>query len=519
MKLIVGQNVLVEPAECIDIDFAWRSLISDFSLSINVFTFSKGKVLGATKVDPSQLQLPQAVSQDDSGRHFSVQFSAISEDVERIAFYGLLPNNSKLSLNKMSHFQIRVNHQHGKRIASMEFDCLNENHKAVFFFEFYKHNNQWKLGYKLQPTSTDRTATLQQIGLQVIKHQDKNNIVPPSKNTIKADLPDNSNVDIMAGINLKKGQNLAISEHFEHCSMITCDLNVVPKIEDLEFNVVALKNNNTLHNIKDFLYRENTVLRGGGVQLRDNKVLINLDEIPLDVARVQLLITRRSAIKRINSADFIELDLSSSHTNQKIAKYVSETADKNYNTMVLLDFYRTHNGWSIRAIGQGFSGGLEKIGERYNFAPPRLRNTPSKPLEQEIIPVDNSVFIEKHKKMQHLSYFLMGVAGFLLILTFSKFLFLPLACILGGLGWFLFQRSSKALRLIQDEKFERIVLSMIKVNNYQLTPFEIATNCQINIDKATEILNQLCDKGLGHTAINSEGAIYYDFSGLKNSIR
>ena len=121
--------------------------------------------------------------------------------------------------------------------------------------------------------------------------------------------------------------------------------------------------------------------------------------------------------------------------------------------------------------------------------------------------------------MHSLSYMLMGIATLLVLLTFSRLLFLPLACLLGGLGWYLFQRASRALKAIQDERFERLVLNMIKGNNYQLTPFDIATHCRVNIERATEMLDKLCGQGLGHTAINREGAIFYDFSSLKNSTR
>jgi stress response protein SCP2 len=526
MKLIVGQNISIEQAGTIDIDFAWRSLQSNLNLTIHAFAFSNGKVAEDGKVNPNRISLPEGINSDTSNRHFEVQLPTLNENVDRIAFYGLLPEKSRFSLKEMSHFQIRINHQQGARIAVIEVDDFDEMHKSALFFEFYRHDNGWKLAYKLQQLNSHRIQTLEQLGLQVLQKQAvKINLGNSSSKHKEKKLLINetvlTEVEILDGINLKKGQNISLTEHFKHCTSITCKLNVVPKIEDLDLNVVALNTNNTIHNVKDFLYRENTLLRGAGVKLHKDKILINLDDIPSDVEKIQLLITRRASGKRINSADFIELDLTGTHTEQKIAKYVSETSDKNYNTMVLLDIYRQANGWSIRAVGQGFSGGLEKIGERYKFSPPKLRTvTQAVIIESEAVvavATDNSEGQVKQKKLQTLSYYLMGAAGIVSLFSLGRFIFLPLAAVLATLGCFLYLRSSKALKLVQEEQLERLVLNIIKANNYQITAFEIAANHPVNIEESTKVLDKLCEKGLGATAFNEEGTIYYDFSRLKNT--
>jgi len=528
MTLIVGQNILIEKIGCVEIDFAWRSLKSDLNLAIYAVAFSDGKILAEMNIAPNQWPLPKAVSQDKSGRHFTVQFPQLDTKIDRLAFYGFLPENSRYSLKQMSHFQIRVNDLSLGRLAKMDVEPFNDTHKGVMFFEFYLHNNVWKLGYKRLPLKTGYLTTLTELGVSFTKPErleQKPTVTSEHKSTEPEVITQPLGPSIVENAQLQKGQNLSLSEHFTHCTAITCKLNVVPKIDDLALNVVAINRDNKVNNIKDFLYHENTILRGEGVKLRDAEVSINLEKLPQDVTKIQILVTRRATSKRINSADFIELSVSNTYTDQKMAKYVCETTDKNYNTMVLLNFYRHQQGWSIRAVGQGFSGGLDKIGQRYQFSPPKLRyqapkvGVASNTLQQEIasFEADNKAAVDKYKKLQSLSYLLMGIAALLVLLTFSRILFLPLACLLGALGWFCFQHASKSLKTIQDERFERLVLNMIKVNNYQLTPFDIATHCRVNIERATEMLDSLCDKGLGHTAINREGNIYYDFSSLKNS--
>ena len=526
MKLVVGQNILIENVGLAEVDFAWRSLKSDLNLTIHALAFSDGKALCESVVDPKNITLPEAVEQDASGRHFSVELSKVAMSVDRIAFYGFLPENSQYALNQTRDFDIRVNEKKVGRIASMEVGPFLALDKSVLLCEFYRHNGSWKLAYKGQVFKSKTTKMLTRLGFLVAPSTSassqataQQSIQKPSTTQAKVD---NTAQDIIVdNVDLKRGQNLSLGQHFQYCKAITCALNVVPKIDDLALNVIAINRDNKVNNIRDFLYQENKMLRGDGVQLSERDVLINLDLIPEDITKIQLLVTRRSSAKRISSADFIEIALTNTFTGQKIAKYVSETNNKNYNTMVLLNLYRGNNGWSIRAVGQGFCEGLDKIGERYHFSPPKLRSTapPPTPLNVTEMSHDYSAFIEKHKKMQSLSYWLMGVAALLVVLTFSRVLFLPLACILGGAGWYFLQRSSKALKSVDKEKFEQAVLALIKTNNYILTPFEIATTCQVSIEKASEVLDDLCSKGFGNTAINREGGIYYDFSLLKSSNR
>ncbi|MEL0630623.1 TerD family protein [Psychromonas aquatilis] len=517
MKLVVGQNIPIENVAVAEVDFAWRSLKSDLNLTIHALAFSNGEPASQTKLDINNIILPDAVEQDATGRHFSIDFAKVPSQVDRIAFYGFLPELSRYSLAQTDAFEIRVNETKVGRIATMAVDAFTETDKSVLLCEFYLRKGVWKLAYKLQAVKSTVKEVLTQLGFSIEQAAVPEQTISSNEQT--KDAQDKvEEAMFLDNVELKKGQNLSLGKHFQHCTAITCALTVVPKLDDLALNVIAINRDNKVNNIKDFLYQENKVLRGDGVKVSERDVLINLDLIPEDITKVQLLVTRRSSAKRISSADFIEIALTNTFTGQKIAKYISETNDKNYNTMVLLNLYRGNNGWTIRAVGQGFSQGLDKIGERYHFSPPKLRQNHREPIQQidiNDLHADRSDFIEKYKKMQSLSYWIMGIAALLVVLTFSRVLFLPLACILAGAGWYLFQRASKALRSVEHEKFERVVLKLIKANNYKLTAFEVATTCQVTIENATQVLDELCSKGLGNTAVNREGGIYYDFSTLK----
>lgn len=533
MKLVVGQNLLIEEAGMLSIDFAWRSLKDDLNMEVGTFVFDSNNQIISEEVDSNNLPLPKFITKDETGRHFKLDLINVQSDVKRIAFWALLPSSSKYFLKDSSHFQVKVNHEKGKRVASIESDFKLEKARSAFLFEFYKHNDQWKISYKLQSFEFNRLEALKHLNVPTVIIPVKKSsavirpspvIKPSAVNTIAPQAPLVEPIkepDAFATVDLKKGENFSLANQHSHCLSLVFKVNVVPKISDLELNVVAVGESQKLHNIKDFLYRENTTLRGEGVKLNKSSVEIKLDQIPADVVKLQLLVTRRSGGKRINSADFIELHLESSVTGQSIAKFVSETSDKNYNTMVLLDLYLTKKGWSIRAIGQGFSDGLKKIGERYSFSPPKLRSIPK---QENVVDtdsvaigtIDNHDAINKQNKIQWIALGLMTLAGLFLIFKLKSFMLLPLIAIPAALGIYLYRQSNKKIKSIKDEEYERFVLNMIKTKHYQITAFEIAANHQMNVEQATVILEDLCDKGLGATALTEQGSIFYDFTRLKD---
>ena len=523
MKLIVGQKLLIEDAQVLSIDFAWRSLKNDLNMEVGAFMFDSSNLVISEEIDPTHLQLPEFIKKDETGRHFKFDTTNVPNGVKRIAFWALLPSASQNTLSDSSNFQIRVNHEKGDKVAIMDPELTLDKARSAFLFEFYLHNDEWKISYKQQCFEFNRVDALKHLGVPTI-------VVPTV--TPATSTSNNNNVDLASlstpvevrdgftVVNLKKGENLSLAEHHSHCASLSFTLNVVPKIDDLEFNVIALNENQKLRNIKDFLYRENTELRGEGVKLSRSSVHITLDQVPEDIVKLQLLITRRSISKRISSADFVELGLESAVTGQSIAKFVLGTSDKNYNTMILLDLYKTQKGWSVRAIGQGFSDGLKKVGERYNFVPPKLRNIQ----KQESVttnnvtattPVNSNNAINKQNETKWIGLGLITVAVLFLFFKLDSFLFLPLLLIPAGLGIYLYRQSNKKIMKMKDEENERFVLQMIKDKNYQITAFEIAVSHRMNVDQATLALDELCNKGFGTTNLTEQGSIYYDFTRLK----
>ncbi len=61
------------------------------------------------------------------------------------------------------------------------------------------------------------------------------------------------------------------------------------------------------------------------------------------------------------------------------------------------------------------------------------------------------------------------------------------------------------------ESIEREILGIIKSKGGRITPFEIASETSMSIDKAKSALVQMCEKGYGETQVTEDGNIVYVF--------
>jgi stress response protein SCP2 len=530
MNLVIGQNISLEALETIDITIGWRSLKQDLNLEVHAFALDKNKqLINKTPIDVNKILLPENMSRQYDDRCFNVELKNIVDQVDSIVFWALLPNKSAYSLTQADNFQVSVNNNSGKNIAKMQLMPFIDQDFSCRLFKLYRRNGQWKLSFKAELYKFKRLELLTSLGYPILKKEKQTKI--PQKTTklapepAQAAAPENKVADVvnkipLSGINLNQGENFSLTEQFSHCKTLLFTLSSVPEIIDLELNIIALDSDDKISNIKDFLYRENRALRTGSVTLNSKNATIDLEMIPSDVNRLQLIATRPSQHKRINSADFIESKLSSPITEQPLANFTFETANKNYNAVILLDIYRHQNGWSVRAVGQGFADGLTKIGERYQFTPPRVRNTSSKNTTQartSQITETSNIELQQAKKQQN-KFYAMIAAGFMAILVgFSS----PIFLFFGGIslitGVIFHFKNNKKLQHLNDEVRERTVLHIIRENNYYVSAFDVAANHSLTLEQATRILEDLCTRGLGKVTINKSSSTYYDFTGLKDS--
>ncbi len=554
MKLVVGQNTSLKGASNISVNFAWRSLKSDLNMEIHVFTLSEqGQVIRPAAMAHSRIHLPEHIDRDKTGRHFDIDLNAIPSDIKRLSFWALLPEKTKYNLSFAKNLQVRSIEKGGDQLAAIDHDDFGSKHDgSMNILDVYRHKGEWKLAFKALASRFTRIEVLDELGYSAVNSAPPKLILdldrgddntqaevnPSSGSQPQITAPTSVADDILVnGIELVKGHNFSLTEQFPHCQQLRWKVDVVPTLEDLNLNVIAVNRLGKVRNIKDFLYEENRSLRGGGVLLHREHVLIDLDKISQDIDKLEFVISRQGALKRFNSADFVECLVDSAVTEQAIAKFIVETANSSYNAIILFELYRSANSWRVRAVGQGYSAGVQKLGELYGFEAPKLArqaardsvgrdvahtqaviNTQTAEQASNNIELQSREKADHYKQMLNKSYILMGLAGVFCIAGFSSVFFLALGFTCGVGGGILYRNNSQALRKVEAEIDERTVLKIIKQKAYYVSAFDVAVDHAMTVEEAQVILEYLCAKGVGKVQVNDEGAVFYDFNALKSSV-
>lgn len=181
-------------------------------------------------------------------------------------------------------------------------------------------------------------------------------------------------------VSLSKGGNVSLSKTAANLKKILIGLGWDARSTDgedfdLDASVFMLNENGKVRGEDDFIFYNNLISKCQSIQhMGDNRtgagdgddeaVIVELDKIPRDVHRLSITVTIHDAHARkqnfgqvmdafmrvVNTDDDAELarfDLSED--------YSTETA------MIFGEVYRHNAEWKFKAIGQGYSGGLEAM--------------------------------------------------------------------------------------------------------------------------------------------------------------
>ncbi|MBU2711002.1 TerD family protein [Zooshikella harenae] len=505
MELIRGQNISLDSKKPLRIDIGWRSLTSGLALEAYGFAINEHKQV----TSPSHFlweanpEIPELVTRHPQGKQFDLNLPVLATPYDRLRIILSLPVDSPHNFYQIQNIQVRINNGQLTRINIPS--CTPET-KSLTLLEIYRHKGQWKLRFIGYEGLGDLSSLAEQFGFSL-----------PS--TLKPD----DGISLSEGAELSPGENLSLTEHFAHCKNLLWQARSVPKLDDIELNLVAVDPENKVKNIKDFLYPANPSLRGKGVVLKGNEGQINLEQIPADIAKLELIVSRTPDTKRLSSVDYIETRLVSAITGQPICKFIFETAAKNYNSAILFEIYRYRGEWRVRGIGQGHAEGIKKTAEKYGFTAPKQRKpqtTGHRPLPQTPQPTASigtatppSTQLPKHP---YLGYGIASMGGVVTLLGYAS---IPMLLIGGSMvagGAFFSWKTYNQTKAAQKEQNERIILNMIKDRGYRVTAFELASSHTMTIEQVTEILQYLCAKGAGQIEIDESGKEVFVFDKMRS---
>lgn len=110
--------------------------------------------------------------------------------------------------------------------------------------------------------------------------------------------------------------------------------------------------------------------RTGGGDGDDEQISVKLNQIPLDVERIILIVTiHEGDIRRQNFGMVRDayIRILNAKTQKEIVRF-DLTEDMSTETaMIFGELYRKNGGWSFRAIGQGYAGGLKPLAQSFGL--------------------------------------------------------------------------------------------------------------------------------------------------------
>lgn len=146
---------------------------------------------------------------------------------------------------------------------------------------------------------------------------------------------------------------------------------------DLDASALLVGENGKVRSDADFIFYNNATGEGvkhsgdnltGGGDGDDEQILVHLGQVPANVQRVVIAVTIHDAEARRQNFGQVSdayVRVVNHETNQEAIRYDLQEEASTETAMIFGELYRKNGGWSFRAIGQGYQGGLRGIATDY----------------------------------------------------------------------------------------------------------------------------------------------------------
>jgi tellurite resistance protein TerA len=173
-------------------------------------------------------------------------------------------------------------------------------------------------------------------------------------------------------MNLQPGQNISISRQNPNTRRVEVDLGWGAAIKNLEVDssAFALNSQGRVTGDEGFIFYNQPELAGGGLR-RDpqgHKFTIDFELLPAAVEKIALTLTLHQG--RLRGQAFSHLqkvaaEVRDAQTQAVIASFELPTASMPETALIVAELYRRNQEWKLRAVGQGFVGGLGPLAQSY----------------------------------------------------------------------------------------------------------------------------------------------------------
>ncbi|MCD8549042.1 MAG: TerD family protein [Shewanella xiamenensis] len=191
----------------------------------------------------------------------------------------------------------------------------------------------------------------------------------------------------MATVSLSKGGNVSLTKTDPTMKKVLVGLGWDARSTDgqdfdLDASAFLLGENGKVRSPEDFVFYNNLRAAGGAIEHTgdnrtgdgdgdDESLKVNLDTLPVDVAKIVFVVTIHDAAARSQNFGQVSgafIRLVNEDSDKEIARFdLSEDASVE-TAMLFAELYRHNGEWKFKAVGQGYKGGLSSVCAEYGVS-------------------------------------------------------------------------------------------------------------------------------------------------------
>ena len=188
-------------------------------------------------------------------------------------------------------------------------------------------------------------------------------------------------------ISLQKGGNVSLSKEAPGLKNMIVGLGWDPRVTDgtefdLDGSVFLLNAEGKVRTDSDFVFYNNAKSACGSVvhsgdnrsgqgEGDDERVTVDLEKVPADVAKIVFAVTIHEGEKRNQNFGQVSkafMRCLNAEGEKEIARYDLSEDGSVETAMIFGEVYRNGAEWKFRAVGQGFKGGLGPLASSYGVS-------------------------------------------------------------------------------------------------------------------------------------------------------
>ena len=188
-------------------------------------------------------------------------------------------------------------------------------------------------------------------------------------------------------VSLAKGSNVSLSQNAPGLKKILIGLGWETRSTDgqafdLDASIFLLKENSKVRNEDDFIFYNNLISKCKSVEHTgdnrtgdgdgdDEALIVDLINVPSDIQKLAITVTIFDAESRKQNFGQVQdafMRIVNLDNNLEVARFDLSEDYSTETAMIFGEIYRNNGEWKFKAIGQGFSGGLEALCQNYGVA-------------------------------------------------------------------------------------------------------------------------------------------------------